>query len=237
MRYRALATDFDGTIAHDGVVPDATLAALERAREAGVQLLLVTGRELPSLFDTFEHVPIFDRVVAENGALLYTPQTGELRQLAPEPPAPFVDRLTREGVPLSIGASIVATVEPYEHRVLEAIRDLGLEWHVIFNKGAVMALPSGITKATGLTPALAELGIEAERTIGVGDAENDHAFLAMCGLRVAVSNALPALKSSAHIVTVGARGDGVAELIERLLSGDLGHPDAPSAPHAYQSRT
>lgn len=223
-RYRALATDFDGTIAHDGVVDAATLDALTRAKQAGLCLLLVTGRELPDLFDTFGQVQLFDRVVAENGALMYTPETGVVRQLAPAPPVSLLDRLLKEGVPLSVGASIVATVEPHEHAVLAAIRDLGLEWHVIFNKGSVMALPSGVTKATGLGPALEDLAVAAEDTIAVGDAENDHAFLAMCGLKVAVSNALPALKSAADLVTVGARGDGVIELINAVLDGRLDQP-------------
>src|SRR5690349_16871441 len=102
VRYRALATDFDGTIAHDGVVDPPTLAALERARAAGLSLLLVTGRELPDLFNTFEQVRLFDRIVAENGALLYTPVNGNVRQLAESPPALLVDRLTREGVPFSV---------------------------------------------------------------------------------------------------------------------------------------
>jgi hydroxymethylpyrimidine pyrophosphatase-like HAD family hydrolase len=133
-----------------------------------------------------------------------------------------VAELARRGVlPLSVGRTIVATVEPHEHAVLSAIRDLGLEWHVIFNKGAVMALPSGVTKATGLTPALDELGVPADRAVGVGDAENDHSFLRLCGLAVAVANALPAVKDSADLVTTGARGAGVAELIERLLADDL----------------
>ena len=48
------------------------------------------------------------------------------------------------------GRCIVATWEPHERHVLETIRDLGLELQVIFNKGAVMVLPSGINKATGL---------------------------------------------------------------------------------------
>jgi len=219
--FRALATDFDGTIARDGVVDDATREALERARGADLCLLLVTGRELPDLFNTFEHVQLFDRVVAENGALMYTPSLGVVRQLAPAPPVALLNRLLADGVPLSVGASIVATVEPYEHAVLTAIRDLGLEWHVVFNKGSVMALPSGVTKATGLVPALEDLAVAPEDTIGVGDAENDQAFLSMCGLKVAVSNALPALKELADLVTVAARGEGVVELIDGLLAGTL----------------
>jgi hydroxymethylpyrimidine pyrophosphatase-like HAD family hydrolase len=124
-------------------------------------------------------------------------------------------------VPFSVGRSIVATVEPHEHAVLAAIRDLGLEWHVIFNKGAVMVLPSGVNKATGLAPALEELGVPAERTIGVGDAENDHAFLGMCGFSVAVGNALQSVKEAADWSIWAPRGLGVQELIAQVLADDL----------------
>jgi hydroxymethylpyrimidine pyrophosphatase-like HAD family hydrolase len=218
MKYRALATDYDGTLAHDGRVEDATLAALERARAAGLRLVLVTGRELTDLVNTFPQTTMFDRVVAENGAVLFDPSTSALRVLAPPPPPAFLTALARKNIPLTVGHSIVATVEPYEHAVLAAIRDLGMEWHVIFNKGAVMALPAGITKAAGLLPALAELKLAPEDTVGVGDAENDHAFLQACGFAVAVANALPSLKEEADLVTLGASGDGVVELIDRLLS-------------------
>ncbi len=220
-RYDALATDYDGTLAHDGAVDATTLDALARARAARIKLVMVTGRDLPDLQRVFPSLELFDRIVAENGALLFSPATQATRMLAPPPPAQFLERLRRRGVPLSVGRTIVATVEPYEQVLLAAIRDLGLEWHVIFNKGSVMALPSSITKATGLAHALEELGVGAEETIGVGDAENDHALLRACGLGVAVANALPSLKEDADIVTVGARGAGVTELIDRLLANDL----------------
>jgi hydroxymethylpyrimidine pyrophosphatase-like HAD family hydrolase len=221
MNFDALATDYDGTIAHDGVVDDATVEALTRARRGGLRLIMVTGRELSDLFNTFQHSALFDRIVAENGAVTYDPAAQSVNVLAPAPPAALVERLARENVPISVGHSIVATVEPYEHQVLSAIRDLELEWHVIFNTGAVMALPADVTKATGLAPALAELGIAPERTVGVGDAENDQTFLRACGVAVAVANALPSVKDIAHVVTASARGGGVAELIDRILSGEL----------------
>jgi len=221
MRYLALATDYDGTLAHDGAVDQPTLDALTRARAAKITLIMVTGRDLPDLQRVFPHLALFDRIIAENGALLFNPATQATRMLAPPPPAAFLEALRRKGVPLSVGRSIVATVQPYEQVVLAAIRDLGLEWHVIFNKGSVMALPASITKATGLEWALDELRIPVERTIGVGDAENDHALLRLCGLGVAVANALPSLKADADLVTTGARGAGVTELIDRLLANEL----------------
>jgi hydroxymethylpyrimidine pyrophosphatase-like HAD family hydrolase len=226
MNFDALATDFDGTIAHDGRVDEATAAALGRAKAAGIRLVMVTGRELPDLFRTFDRVDLFDRVVAENGAVLYEPRSGSIEVLGQPPPAALLEALTGRGVPISVGHCIVATVEPFEHEVLSAIRDLALEWHLIFNKGSVMALPADITKATGLAPALSALGVPPARTIGVGDAENDQAFLRLCGLSVAVANALPSVKELAHVVTSGARGAGVIELVDDLLAGKLVGPRA-----------
>jgi HAD superfamily hydrolase (TIGR01484 family) len=221
MIFGALATDYDGTLAYDGIVDALTVQGLVRARHAGLKLLMVTGRELSDLFNTFGHSSLFDAIVAENGAVLYHPAAERVEVLAPPPPAELVERLTNAGIPLSIGHSIVATVAPYEHEVLSAIRELQLEWHVIFNKGSVMALPADVTKATGLVRALAVVGVTAERTVGIGDAENDQAFLRSCGLAVAVANALPTVKELAHLVCTGARGVGVVEVIDALLRGDL----------------
>lgn len=216
-----MATDYDGTIAHNGVVDAATIAALHHAKERGVRLLLVTGRELDDLYKTFNHVDIFERVVAENGALLYDPSTRHSRSIAPSPPPELVECLAKQNVPISVGRSIIATVEPHHHTVLAAIHKLGLEWHIIFNKGSVMVLPSGVNKATGLAAIVKELSLSKDEIVGVGDAENDQAFLAACGVGVAVANALPAVKEKADFVTTGARGAGVAELIELILSDAL----------------
>ena len=223
MRYLALATDYDGTLAHHGQVDRPTVAALDRLRASGRRLVLVTGRKLDELLRVFPEIDRFDRVVAENGALLYDPATRAARDLAPPPPQALLEGLRRRDVPFSVGRSIVATVEPHEHAVLATILDLGLEWHIIFNKGSVMALPSNVTKTTGLAPALEELRIAPDRVVGIGDAENDHAFLRLCGLSAAVANALPSLLASVDLVTTGARGAGVSELIDSLLVDDLAH--------------
>jgi hydroxymethylpyrimidine pyrophosphatase-like HAD family hydrolase len=222
MPYKILAVDYDGTLATEGVVDEVTIDALTRLRASGRDLLMVTGRELPSLRATFGRLDLFTRIVAENGALIVDPSTGSERPLAEAPSPTFIDELRARGVSrISVGRVIVATWEPHHHAVLEAIRRVGLELEVIFNKGAVMVLPSGINKATGLKQTLAELGVREDEVVGIGDAENDHSFLNVCGLSVAVANALPALKERADLVTQGARGVGVAEVIERLLNDDL----------------
>jgi HAD superfamily hydrolase (TIGR01484 family) len=184
MYFVAAATDYDGTIAHHGSVNAETISTLTRLRASGRHLILVTGRELPDLRRVFADLALFDRIVAENGALLYVPETDEERALAPEPPAAMVQRLHEAKVePLSVGRAIIATWEPNETAVLEAIRDLGLEMQTIFNKGAVMVLPAGITKATGLAAALGDLGISPLNVIGFGDAEMTTHFCALAAAR------------------------------------------------------
>ena len=84
-----------------------------------------------------------------------------------------------------------------------------------------MVLPSGVNKATGMLAALKDIGLSAHNVVGIGDAENDHAFLAECGCAVAVANALSTLKERADVVTQGKQGQGVEELIEQLLEDDL----------------
>ncbi|HMV51967.1 MAG TPA: HAD family hydrolase, partial [Blastocatellia bacterium] len=222
MRYLALACDYDGTIAHDGRVAETTLEAFLRLRNSGRKLILVTGRELDDLMNIFSRLDLFDRVVAENGALIYNPATKEEKLLGERPPEDFIADLKRRGVgPISVGRVIVATWEPHETRVLETIRDFGLELQVIFNKGAVMVLPGGINKAAGLSAALAELSLSPHNAVGIGDAENDHAFLNLCECAVAVANALPMLKEKADLVMTGDHGHGTEELIDRLIATDL----------------
>ncbi len=115
---------------------------------------MVTGRELVELISVFPRLDLFDLVVAENGALLYNPATEERNPLC-EPPLPqFVAALQARGVTTAERRPRPSSRrwEPYEKVALEVIRDLGLELQVIFNKGAVMILPSGVNKATGLKP-------------------------------------------------------------------------------------
>ena len=222
MRYHALACDYDGTLAHHGVVSQETLAALARLRESGRRVILVTGRQLPDLQRVFDRLELFDRVVAENGAVLYRPDNREEKVLAEAPSPEFVRAIRAEGVwPVSVGRVIVATCEPQEKTVLEVIRRQGLELHVIFNKGAVMVLPSGVNKAKGVAAALDELGLSFHEVVGIGDAENDHGFLSECECAVAVANALPAVKERADLVTERPHGHGVVELVERLTRDDL----------------
>ena len=223
MRYLVLATDYDGTLATDGLVSQEAVLALERLRASGRRLILVTGREVPDLLRVLGPMDLlFDCIVAENGAVVYWPASHDTKILSERPPDQFVRALRERRVePLSVGAVVVATSTSNDTTVLEVIEDLGLELQLIFNKGSLMVLPSGVNKATGLAAALAGMGVSPHSVVGIGDAENDQALLSSCGFGVAVANAVPFLRERADLVTQAADGAGVAELAARLLATDL----------------
>jgi len=221
MRYFALACDYDGTLADAGVVSPTTLAALQRLKASGRKPILVTGRQLDDLMRVFPGHAVFDRIVADNGAVLYSPASRDTKILGEPPPPAFLEALTLRGVPFSVGQVIVGTFEPYDVPVHELIKEMGLELQVIYNKGSVMILPSGLNKSTGLAAALAELSLSEHNTVGVGDGENDHALLAFCELGVAVYDAIPTLRERADFTTTRPSSRGVEELIDMLLLNDL----------------
>jgi len=222
MSYQALASDYDGTLAHDGHVREPTLAAVRRLKASGRKFILVTGRELPELESVFPNIALCDVVVAENGALLYWPAEKREEILAEPPTDAFISEMNRLEVrPFSVGRVIFATWRPHETVILEAIQRLGVGYQIIFNKKAVMVLPAQVNKATGLAAALHRLDLAPEQVVAVGDAENDHAFLDACGVSAAVSNALPAVQAKCDIVTQRDHGDGVVELIDMLLADGL----------------
>lgn len=225
MRYVAIATDYDNTLAVDGRVSIETIAALERALQSGRKIVLITGRLLPDILTIFPEIHLCERVIADNGGVLYCPATRQETLLSKPIPPDFVHELRRRQVPeISVGESIVSTVRPYELTVLEVIRDLGLELQVIFNRESVMVVPSGVNKATGLMAALQEMGLSPHNVVAVGDAENDHALLNQSEYAVAVANAVPMLKEIADWVTPSAAGRGVAELVTELVDHDLSAP-------------
>src|SRR4051812_7891682 len=115
MQWHVLACDYDGTLAHDGVLTAPTAAALDRFRAASGQLLMVTGRELGDLQRVCPALDQFDWIVAENGALLYRPVDGTSRLLCGSASAELAQKLAQAGAqPLSVGRAIIATREPYE---------------------------------------------------------------------------------------------------------------------------
>ena len=214
-----LACDYDGTLAEHGKMNAMTEQALHDVKQAGLFLGLVTGRLLDDLMQVCPQVPLFDIVIAENGAVLYQPSSGETVDLGPSPSAEFCTALDQRGVDYAVGRVLVNTFRPYSDAVREAIQTSNCDLEMILNNEALMILPRGVDKASGLQVGVERLGITVDAVAAVGDAENDVAFLRAAGLGVAVANAIDELKREADIVTEGVAGVGVVEFVEKHLLG------------------
>jgi hypothetical protein len=219
--FRAIAADFDGTLAAEQELSEDLLAALGETRRQGRIVLLVTGRILSELYEVFptadEH---FDGIVAENGAVLSV--AGTPRVLAAPVDFELDEALVERAVTFRRGQVLLATHADYEQSVAEEIRRLGLECQMIRNRGELMILPPGVSKGFGVFHALGDLGVSHHNAIGVGDAENDHSLLAVCEIGVAVGNAVDGLKRHADLVLEEPNGAGVAAMLRGpLLEGKL----------------
>ena len=210
---------------HDRVrrqVDEPTVAALRRAKSRGPA---ARDGDRPRADRPLQHVRALGD--SSSGSWPRTapcstiPATKAVEPISPPPPPALVETLERQSVPLSVGHSIVATVEPYEHQVLAAIRDLGLEWHVIFNKGSVMALPADVTKATGLAPALGALGVVCRPDGRRRRRGKRSSVPADVRARGGGGQCVAGRQSDGGCRHAGARGAGVSELIARLLAGEF----------------
>jgi hydroxymethylpyrimidine pyrophosphatase-like HAD family hydrolase len=216
VKLSAIALDYDGTIALDGVPNAAALDAIRDVRARGVVVLLVTGRILGSLRSAAGDLRFVDAIVAENGAVLNFPGTGRSAVLGQAPPPAFVSELKRLGLMVDVGESVIEAKAGDAHAILSIIREMQLPLTLIFNRGRLMVLPQSISKATGLRRALAALRLSPHNTLAIGDAENDHALLDACEVGTAVEWASPALRSVADEIAMGNHATAVADYLRRI---------------------
>jgi hydroxymethylpyrimidine pyrophosphatase-like HAD family hydrolase len=218
MKLAVIALDFDGTIARADTLDPAVHAAIAAARRRGLVVLIVTGRRLDDLKRVAGELHFVDAVVAENGAVLYFPDSGYTAALAPEIPQVFVQELVRRGVPFAAGSSLIDAAADQAPRLLDAIRQLQQPLVLLFNGGRVMVLPQGVTKATGLRHALETLRLSARNTLAIGDAENDHELLRLAEVGAAVEWGSAALREVADVVIPGHGPADVATYLRTLTS-------------------
>lgn len=221
-RIRALATDYDRTLTDERlrVVPEA-LEAIATARKAGLQVVLISGRDLDFLEKEMGH--LVDAIVAENGCIVLQP--GGQPEHTSEP-WDLHAALACLDIPLERGRVIASADIEHEPLLRETLERAGLLADLVRNRDRVMVLPRGIDKAAGLLVALKALAIPPGACAAAGDGENDVPLLEMVGYGIAVANAVPELKAHADHVTARFGGHGLAAWIVDLWLPAHGVKDA-----------
>ena len=218
MYCRVFACDFDGTIASNGQLVPEVAAALAAAKAQGFSTLLVTGRVHEEVESLCSDLSMFDAVVAENGAIVCLPALGRTIRLGTPPPAGFLGELRAKGVPFHAGAVVIGTWEPHAHEVFDLIRQAEIDSHIVFNRSAVMLLPEGINKATGVRRALEEIGCSEHNLVAFGDAENDLPLFAMAEMAVAARGAVPGVVAVADEHLSRQDAPAVAQYIHQVVT-------------------
>jgi len=216
MKFRALALDYDGTIALEGMLNQDVKTAIQEARARGIVVVLVTGRVLSELRRLAGDLQFLDAVVAENGAVLSLPN-GHLRMISRPPPHGFLEELRRRRIEFTVGQCVVEADAGSALPILSVVRDLELPLTLLFNRSRLMILPQGVSKGVGLREAFATLRLSAHNAIAIGDAENDHDLLAACEIGVAVGWGSQILKEQADEVLLGDGPGAVAGYIRRAV--------------------
>jgi hypothetical protein len=222
-----LAVDIDGTLTDDRRRLDSRV--LPALREWAAPVVVVTGKAAPYPVALCEFLGIEPLVVAENGGVVLTGRSGELRVLGDREAAEAALAAYRErghdlgwdGVDLvnrwretELAVSRDQPLEPLEEVAAEhglVVLDTGFAYHVT---------SPAVDKGSGLRAVAEALGHEVEEFAAVGDSENDAPALAAAGRSVAVANADAAARDAADHVTAAAYADGFLEAVEWLRGED-----------------
>lgn len=216
MKFCTLVLDYDGTIAHDGVLDPGVRQAIADLRSRGVVVVIATGRILDELNLVAGDLHFADAIVAENGATIFFPASGYSAVMADPAPKAFFDEMNRSEIPFKVGQVIVETDAVHAPRILSLLQRLQLPRVLVFNRGRLMVLPQAISKATGTREALTILRLSSHNAVAIGDAENDHELLRECEVGVAVAWGSEALKETADYVLPGAAPSATADYISKL---------------------
>lgn len=217
--FQAIALDLDGTVAsRDGLSPQA-LDAIGDARRKGLTIILVTGRIEAELQAEFPHIAgYFDALVLENGAVVVV--NGHASTVTEPVDSTLDSALAQRRVPYRRGRALVAADGDHAAAVAEVIGQLELDCQIVRNRDALMVLPAGVTKGSGLNAVLSDLSLSPHNAIAVGDAENDLSMFGVAELGVAVPNAVSSVLRHADLVLEDPDGTGVANLLNGpYLSG------------------
>ena len=224
MKYRALATDVDGTLtskAH-GISTGAIQAILDLEAK-GIPVILASARPYPVLNILREYLGTSGAIVCENGG--HVDYRGESRLLGDNEECVEMYRQLREthgdivreawtNKYNFVDLAMERTIE--KEKVLKVLSefpklrliDSGFFYHI---------LAKDVDKGKGLKEAAAMMGAVTSKIVAIGDSEVDMELLQGAGYGVAVGDASDELKEIADLVTDGENGDGFVVVVERLF--------------------
>lgn len=210
----ALITDFDRTITDNpGEVNEEVIRKMKSLKKP---LILVTGRPFKYVHSLYQKYPVWECIVAENGAAIYFPKKDQLITFASNTVKECIKIIEKAGIKCASGLNIASiSIEDFS-QVKKLLKEYRKRLSYKINVDQVMILPTGVDKGISTGIALHHLNLEAEKTVIVGDGKNDIDLFNVPGYRVAVANAAKELKAIADYTTKNPSSSGVIEVVEEL---------------------
>src|SRR5512144_2829941 len=151
-----------------------------------------------------------------------------IRDQGPPVPARLLGELERRGIYYQVGRVIVGTGRAAEAGVREALRAAGVTRDLIMNRAALMLLPSGVSKGSGVQQVLRFLEISPHDVLALGDAENDLALFDACGFSACPGNSIAVVRERVDWVLPGGAGNDVgAAIVGPVLEDRLAVQQSP----------
>lgn len=245
--YRLIALDMDGTLLNeDKEVSPANIEWLAKAQEAGVTVMLATGRGYQSAVPYVQTLGLENApMVLVNGSEIWlSPDELHHRELMP---VEWVREMRQMALDYDVwywGYAVegifnrenwpeAAVVEGMgwlkfgfyseNESKLPRIRQTLEGWESLEITNShpcnIELNPRGITKASGVREVCRLLGIGMHEVIAMGDSQNDIAMIRDAGLGVAMGNAQDEIKQAADVVTATNDEDGVAHIVRKHIFG------------------
>jgi HAD superfamily hydrolase (TIGR01484 family) len=240
--YKLIALDMDGTLLDEHQTVSAENRQwIQAAAEAGVTVMLATGRGIQSALPYALDLQLQSPLVTVNGSevwrsphdlwkrtLMDAAWIQRMQQLALEKDTWYwayaVEGIFNKAQWVENPASYhwlkfgYYTEDPQLlmqlRSTLEAWGELEISNSHPYN---LEINPLGINKASGILEVCGLLGIKMSQVIAMGDGFNDIAMIRAAGLGVAMGNAQEAVKQAADVVAATNEDNGVARIIQKYV--------------------
>ncbi|SNZ05192.1 hypothetical protein SAMN06269185_0795 [Natronoarchaeum philippinense] len=218
-----LVLDIDGTLTRADGEPGIDPAVFEPLREWPEPVVIATGKAFPFPVALSQFVGLPERVIAENGGVVYA--EGEMTVVGARDDAEAaVADLRERGYDLGWGepdlvnrwreTEIAANLDVPEAPLRAVAAEHGLE--VVDTGYAYHVKDPEIGKGDGLIAVADLLDREPSSFVAVGDSENDVSTFEVAGESYAVANADDAAREAADHVTDGVHAAGALEVLEQI---------------------
>lgn len=191
---------------------------LKELKNLRIDLFLSTGRNIhyvKKLCNKFKN--IWRCIIAENGAILYFPSTKKTITTNTLYMIKAKKIIRNLNLPKTTIGKVITSNRFKDKKIIkEGIGVFADKVSFVRNVDEIMVVPMNVDKGMAVRLAAQYLNIDLDRTIVIGDGENDVDMFLNPGFKIALANAHKKLKDLANQVTEEPSTKGVMEIIKKI---------------------